>query len=101
MITCDWAPAGDQGLMGWQNILKDSSTYAPTSGDLGSETYTLQLIDYKDGGWGHISATIVTLNTAIPEPSSFALFMCGFLVTLARMRIRCENCTPRNCWVPL
>ena len=58
-----------------------------TSGDAPAETYTLQLIDYKNGGWGHIGLQSATLTTVvIPEPSTFALIGLGALALLWRRR---------------
>jgi hypothetical protein len=58
------------------------------SGDLSTETYRLQLIDYDDSGWAHVQTSTVTL-TAIPEPGSYALLagLAGMAFVMARRRI--------------
>ncbi len=50
-----------------------------TAGDLATEQYTLQLIDYKQGNWGHVGLRTATLNDveAVPEPASLALLLLG------------------------
>jgi len=54
-----------------------------------SSTYALQLIDYKQGGWGHVGLASATLTnvTPIPEPTTPVLFALAGSFLLFRRRL--------------
>ena len=64
----------------------DSATIeAAISGDSANETYTLDFIDDKSGGWGWVGADDVRIST-IPEASSVMLLGLGGAALMLRRR---------------
>ena len=70
-----------------ETITWDSTTIGTAiSGDLSSETYTLDLIDSKDNSWGWIGVDDVSI-TSVPEPSTAPLIgLFGCVMLLRRRR---------------
>ncbi|MGJ8656035.1 MAG: PEP-CTERM sorting domain-containing protein [Akkermansiaceae bacterium] len=76
--------SGNPQTFGWTS--GDLAT--ATAGDLATETYTLHLIDYKHGGWGHVGLESASLTDVIPvpEPSASMLGLLGMVAFLRRKR---------------
>jgi hypothetical protein len=69
-----------------QTMTWDSATIeAAISGDSANETYTLDFIDDKSGGWGWVGADNVSIST-IPEASSVMLLGLGGAALMLRRR---------------
>lgn len=69
-----------------QTMTWDSATIgAAISGDSANETYTLDFIDDKSGGWGWVGADDVSIST-IPEASSVMLLGLGGAALMLRRR---------------
>lgn len=70
----------------WEQIIIPAAVLAPLVND--GVAYTVDLVDYKHGGWGWVAAdTIVIPGALVPEPASATLIL-GALFGLAARRRR-------------
>lgn len=67
----------------WQKIEWTPEELAPYAGDV----FTLDLIDYRDGGWAFIHLDTVSVGV-VPEPASAALMFGGLVAGLVLLRRR-------------